>query len=80
MRTAMTRPRSSSSKVDRWLPVPGRVTVCQRTGCHDAALDDVLRLCAQHLDEYRAATASLLATPPNGQRHPGGFVLTGSGN
>jgi WhiB family redox-sensing transcriptional regulator len=42
----MAVPGSWSS--ERWLPVAGRAPVCRLDYCHEAATDDVRRLCEWH--------------------------------
>jgi WhiB family redox-sensing transcriptional regulator len=40
--------KAESWSSERWLPIPGRVTVCRRNGCSEPAVDDIRRLCALH--------------------------------
>ena len=44
-----------------WLPAPGRPVVCRRSGCGEAATDEVVQLCEPHLAAYKAELARVLA-------------------
>ena len=42
-----------------WTPCPGRPVVCRRQGCSAPATDDIVQLCAGHVDAQRRMTEAI---------------------